>query len=131
MGARFLSSTGLGYGALLERAQFFPVPALDKNRSPIFPSFMDKIGQEKPAFFCLSFPSLPLLFDILKPNNCPPDEVFGYYLRHHQPTKFLFLQYLQLVPAKFLVNRAFPICQLHFTLFFLRISRKPKMPNNT
>ena len=35
MGARFLSSTGLGSGNLIERAQFFPVPALDKNRSPI------------------------------------------------------------------------------------------------
>ena len=26
---------GLGFGTLIERAQFFPVPALDKNRSPI------------------------------------------------------------------------------------------------
>ena len=34
MGARFLSSTGLGSGNLLERAQFFPVPALDKSGSP-------------------------------------------------------------------------------------------------
>ena len=34
VGARFLSSTGLGFGNLIERAQFFPVPALDKNRSP-------------------------------------------------------------------------------------------------
>ena len=33
MGARFLSSTRLGFGNLTERAQFFPVPALDKNRS--------------------------------------------------------------------------------------------------
>ena len=35
MGARFLSSTGLQSGKPIERAQFFPVPALDKNRSPI------------------------------------------------------------------------------------------------
>ena len=34
MGARFLSSTGLGFDNLTERVQFFPVPALDKNRSP-------------------------------------------------------------------------------------------------
>ena len=35
MGARFLSSTGLGFGTLTERTKVFPVPALDKNRSPI------------------------------------------------------------------------------------------------
>ena len=35
MGARFLSSTGLGFGNLIKRAWVFPVPALDKNRSPI------------------------------------------------------------------------------------------------
>ena len=29
------------------------------------------------CLFCLSFSSLPLLFDILKPKICPPDEVFG------------------------------------------------------
>ena len=34
MGARFLSSTGLGFGNLIGRAQFSAVPALDKNRSP-------------------------------------------------------------------------------------------------
>ena len=55
------------------------------------PNFIVKIGQEKPpqkmwgfscfqvfssfsAFFCLSFSSLPLLFDILKPKICPADE---------------------------------------------------------
>ena len=36
MGARFLSSTGLGSGNLIERAQFPPAPALDKNWSPIY-----------------------------------------------------------------------------------------------
>ena len=35
MGARFLSSSGLGFGNLIGRAQFPPAPALDKNRSPI------------------------------------------------------------------------------------------------
>ena len=35
MGARVLSSTGLGSGNLIGRAQFPPAPALDKNRSPI------------------------------------------------------------------------------------------------
>ena len=39
MGARFLSSTGLGSGNLIERAQFPPVPILDKNRSPILEAF--------------------------------------------------------------------------------------------
>ena len=34
MSARLLSSTGLGSGNLIERAQFSPAPALDKNRSP-------------------------------------------------------------------------------------------------
>ena len=34
MGARFLSSIGLGCGTLIGRAQIFPVPVLDKNRSP-------------------------------------------------------------------------------------------------
>ena len=34
MGARFLSSTGLGSGNLIGRAQFPPAPALDKNQSP-------------------------------------------------------------------------------------------------
>ena len=34
MGARFLSSTGLGSGNLIGRAQSPPAPALDKNRSP-------------------------------------------------------------------------------------------------
>ena len=34
MGARILYSTGLGFGTLLGRAQFSPVPALDRNRSP-------------------------------------------------------------------------------------------------
>ena len=34
MGARLLSSTGLGSGNLIGRAQFPPVPALDKNWSP-------------------------------------------------------------------------------------------------
>ena len=36
MGARFLSSTGLGSGNLIGRAEFPPAPALDKNRSPSF-----------------------------------------------------------------------------------------------
>ena len=35
MGARFLSSTGLGSGNLIQRAQFFPVPALDKVGLPV------------------------------------------------------------------------------------------------
>ena len=34
MGARFLSSTGLGSDNLIGQAQFPPAPALDKNRSP-------------------------------------------------------------------------------------------------
>ena len=38
MGARFLSSTGLGSGNLIGRAQLPPAPALDKNWSPnLFP----------------------------------------------------------------------------------------------
>ena len=40
----------------------------------MFPSFFFFLCS---AFFCLSFSSLPLLFDILKPKICPPDEVFG------------------------------------------------------
>ena len=36
MGAQFLSSTGLGFVNLIERAQLFPAPALDKNQSPSF-----------------------------------------------------------------------------------------------
>ena len=32
------------------------------------------------AFFCLSFSSLPLLLDIFKPKNGPPNEVLGYYI---------------------------------------------------
>ena len=35
MGARFVSSTGLGFGNLTERMRFFPVPVLDQTRSPI------------------------------------------------------------------------------------------------
>ena len=35
MGAQFLYSTGLRFGTLMEKAEFFPVPALDKNRSPM------------------------------------------------------------------------------------------------
>ena len=31
-----ISPPNLGLGNLIERAQFFPVPALDKNRSPTF-----------------------------------------------------------------------------------------------
>ena len=38
MGARFLSSVGLGSGNLIGRAQFPPAPALDKNRSPKYTS---------------------------------------------------------------------------------------------
>ena len=34
MGAGFLSTTGLGFGTLIERTKFFLSPALDKNRSP-------------------------------------------------------------------------------------------------
>ena len=40
----------------------------------MFPSFFFFLIS---AFFCLNFSSLPLLFDILKPKICPPDEVFG------------------------------------------------------
>ena len=29
------------------------------------------------AFFCLGFPSLPLLVDIFKPSNGPPNEMLG------------------------------------------------------
>ena len=54
-----------------------------------------------------------------------------FEIAHHKPTKCLFLQYLQLVPGKFLVNKALSICQLHITLFFLRIFRKAKMPHYT
>ena len=36
MGAQFLSSTGLQFATLIERAQLLPAPALDKNRPPIF-----------------------------------------------------------------------------------------------
>ena len=34
MDARFLSSTGLGFGTLIKGPQFFPVPGLDKIRGP-------------------------------------------------------------------------------------------------
>ena len=54
-----------------------------------------------------------------------------FEMAHHKPTKCLLLRYLQLVPAKFLVNKAFSICRLHFTLFFLGVFRKPKMPHYT
>ena len=36
----------------------------------------------------------------------------------HKPTKSLFLQHLQLVPAKFLGNKAFRICEHRFALRF-------------
>ena len=49
-----------------------------------------------------------------------------FEMAHHKPTKMLVLQYLQLVPAKFLVNKAFPICRLHFTFFFLGIFLEAK-----
>ena len=42
-----------------------------------------------------------------------------FEMAHHKPTKSLFLQYLQLVPAKLLGNKAFRICELHFALGFL------------
>ena len=35
MGAQFLSSTGLGFGTVIESTQFPPAPALDKYRPPI------------------------------------------------------------------------------------------------
>ena len=44
MGAQFLSSTGLGFVNLIERAQIFPVPALDKNQSPILPGVWGLYG---------------------------------------------------------------------------------------
>ena len=43
----------------------------------MFPSFFFFLLS---AFFALVFSSLPLLFDILKPKICPPDEVFGIYI---------------------------------------------------
>ena len=52
-----------------------------------------------------------------------------FEMAHHKPTKSLFLQYLQLVPAKFLGNKAFRICELHFALRFLWFFRKPKLPH--
>ena len=52
-----------------------------------------------------------------------------FEMAHHKPTKFLFLQYLKLVPAKFLGNKAFHICELHFALRFLSFFRKPKLPH--
>ena len=48
----------------------------------MFPSFFFFLLS---AFFCLSFSSLPLLFEILKPKICPPDEVFGKDIYHHHP----------------------------------------------
>ena len=48
-----------------------------------------------------------------------------------QATKCLFLQCLQLVPAEFLVNKAFHICELHFALRFLWFFWKPKLPHCT
>ena len=112
------------------------------------------------CLFCLSFSSLPLLFDILKPKKVPTrwglwhiyihiyiyvvpsgsmcqfwvflglsseNSLFYSVLRwpamfemaHHKPTKSFFLQYLQLVPAKFVGNKAFRICEHHFALRFL------------
>ena len=41
-----------------------------------------------------------------------------FEMAHHKLTKSLFLQYLQLVSAKFLGNKAFCICELHFALRF-------------
>ena len=38
MGARYLSSTGLGFSTLIGRAQLLPAPALDKYRSPMIAS---------------------------------------------------------------------------------------------
>ena len=52
-----------------------------------------------------------------------------FEMAHHKPTKSLFLQYLQLVPAKLLGNKAFRICELHFALTFSVIFRKPKLPH--
>ena len=49
-----------------------------------------------------------------------------FEMAHHKPRKCLFLQCLQLVPAKFLVNKKYHICELHFALRFLEFLRKPK-----
>ena len=43
MGAQFLSSTGLGSGNLIGRAQLPPAPALDKKRSPIPQSTLENL----------------------------------------------------------------------------------------
>ena len=42
-----------------------------------------------------------------------------FEMAHHKPTKSLFLQYFQLVPAKFLGNKALRFSELHFALRFL------------
>ena len=44
MGAQFLSSIGLGFGILIERARCLPVPALDKSRSPRFGSILQNLA---------------------------------------------------------------------------------------
>ena len=65
------------------------------SKIPKFPSFVVKIRHEKThqkgggfhvskfllllVFFYLSFYSLPLLFDLLKPKICVYDEVFGVF----------------------------------------------------
>ena len=44
-GARLLSSTGLGCGNLIGRAQLFSAPALDRNRSPKSPILINTPGK--------------------------------------------------------------------------------------
>ena len=50
-----------------------------------------------------------------------------YSVLHHKPTKCLFWLYLQMVPAKFLVNKTFHICELHFALRFLGFNPEAKL----
>ena len=50
-----------------------------------------------------------------------------FEMAHHKATKSLFLQYLQLVRAKFRGNKAFRICELHFALRFLSFFPEAKI----
>ena len=52
-------------------------------------------------------------------------------MTHHTPTKCLFLQCLQLVPANILWHNRAHICKLHFALRFLWFFRKPNLPHCT
>ena len=62
-------------------------------------------------FFCLNYSSLPLIFDILKPKICPPDEVFGISLF------FILIVFLLVLFSFFLLCLSVIIILIFFFIF--------------